>query len=324
MKPVLSKLTRRLSRPFKAAAKQRRLAQDYTQAVRERSRRYGGQDLGYRTQPTGGRALPEACAALERDGFVVLEDVFSPEGLRDVARELEQARASGTLYPTLRGTGEPGASQFLSDEEHRRGEDYVKTQAHIVFVRDPFVACPSALRYVFSDEIIDFAAALYGCPPLLVAGKVMRSYVNELPRTGFYKFHCDDQSTRIIKFFLYLHDVDEAGGPFTYVRGSHRRKPRDWHRKAFWEDSEIVGFYGQQAIRGLSARAGSVIVTDTTGFHRAAKPVSREREALLITTGVHRFPGEPVRVGHDHPGELSPKQRALLDVAEVVPGRRNW
>ena len=67
-----------------------------------------------------------------------------------------------------------------------------------------------------------------------------------------------------------------------------------------------------------------MIVTNTTGFHRAAKPVSREREAVLITTGVHRFPGEPVRLGHDRPGELNPKQRALLDVAEVVPGRGSW
>ena len=54
-----------------------------------------------------------------------------------------------------------------------------------------------------------------------------------------------------IKAFIYLNDVDEAGGPFTYVEGSHKTKFDDWNKRPWamrYSDKEIVSAYGESAI----------------------------------------------------------------------------
>lgn len=286
-------------------------------ATAERRARYAGQQLGFDTERVGGRPLRDIIAELDRRGFVVLEDVFAPEGLAELAAELRRAQAADRMLPIDRGTLEPGAQPYLAPEEVELGEQHVSRLAHITYVRDPFIDCPSARRYAFSDEIIDLAAAAYGCPASLVAGKLMKSYVNDLPRYGFYLFHSDSQAARNIKFFLYLHDVDEDAGPFCYVEGSHRRLPRAIRTTPFLTDRFVEDHYGADAIVPLTARAGSLVVANTVGLHRAGKPHKTERQALLIAAGVHAWPAR-VRLCAADLERASPKQRAMADLAELV------
>jgi hypothetical protein len=67
----------------------------------------------------------------------------------------------------------------------------------------------------------------------------------------------------------------------------------------------------------VTAKVGTMIAADTGGFHKALKPRTRERSALVITTGVHEFPGE-IRLSADRLHALSPKQRAMADIAKIV------
>jgi len=289
-------------------------------SVASRRSRYRGAGLTFGTTTLGDRRLEEALEAFGRDGYVHLRGVFDPAGLRTVSDELTRALDAGHVRPFFRSLPEPGLGPFLSPEEEARGEDYIKSRSHVAYVRDPFVHCRGALRYVFSNEVIDFAAGTFGCPPCLVAGKVVRSYLTPpLPPCTFHGFHADDQAARIVKFLLYLHEVDEGSGPFCYVAGSHRgRRPRGWRARPTVSEQAIAGFYGEDAVRVLCGRPGDLIVADTVGFHRAIKPRERERRMLLISTGVHRWPGPPVRLREDDLRGLSAKQRAMADLAELV------
>ncbi len=319
----LHDLAVRLRRPLRSkvreglhATKQVRLFVQYRRAVRARRSRYAGQGFDLAPARRGDLDVAEAAKNLDRQGYVVLRNAFPADGLRDVAEELERAQRAGRLDPILRGTAQKERGETLAPEEVAQGDAYLATQAHILFVREPFVDCPSTLRYVFSDLVIDLASAAYGCAPMLVAGKVMKSFCNDLPRTGFYNFHRDDQSLRLIKFFLYLHDVTPEGGPFCYVEGSHRERQPGWRGKDFWSDTEIEGFYGKDHIRYLAANAGDVVVANTVGLHKACKPRDRMRLALLITTGVHEIGSMRLRAA-DLQG-LTPKQRVMADAAKLV------
>ncbi len=318
---ALRDLAARIRRPLRGkvraglhATRQARLSLHYLRAVRARRARYAG--AGFELAPARSAEVAEAAKILDRQGCVILRNVFPAAGLRDVVDELERAQRAGRLLPVARGTAQKERGAVLAPEEIAQGDDYLTTQAHILYVRDPFVECPSALRYVFSDLVIDLATAAYGCPPMLVAGKVMKSFCNDLPRFGFYNFHRDAQSIRLIKFFLYLNDVTPEGGPFCYVEGSHRQRQRGWRGKEFWSDAEIEGFYGKDRIRYLAANAGDVVVANTVGLHKACKPRDRRRLALLITTGVHEIGSLRLRAA-DLQG-LTPRQRVMADAAELI------
>ena len=287
------------------------------QGLGARRVRYRGQELGFGTQEVGGRAMAEIVDAVDRDGYVVLENVFAPQDLAGVTLELDQAIRGGRLLPVLRDTRAESKERFLTAEELSRGPEYISQNAFVAYVADPFMTCPSSQAYLFSDTIIDLAAAIYESPPLLVGGKVMRSFCNDLPLVEFNYFHYDSQSVRIIKFFLYLNDVAVDGGPFCYVSGSHRRKPPGWRTRSHWSDEEIEAFYGKQAVHQLAAKAGDLIIANTFGFHRAAKPASSRRDLLLVGTGAHSFGGS-VRMSKADLSGLSPKQVAFADCAELV------
>ena len=302
------------ARAGKRLAHDVRLRWDFGRALRARSAITDVVDGAGRVSDPFIRA---AADALDRDGFVHLPRAFDPEGLRDVLRECEEALATGRHLPIVRVHPEEGKPKALTPEELALGQAYAETRAHIAFVADPFVSCPSSLRYVFSDLVIDLAHAAYGAPAALVAGKIVMSYVNDLPRTGFFCFHCDSQATRIIKFFFYLRDVDEGGGPFCYVRGSHRRRIPGQRRRDFWSDEAIESFYGKDNVLALTAKAGDVVVANTVGFHRASKPRTRRRLAMVVSTGVHPFEGRVRLRAADLEG-LSARQRSMADFAELV------
>jgi hypothetical protein len=88
-----------------------------------------------------------------------------------------------------------------------------------------------------------------------------------------------------VKAWLYLTDVAEDGGPFTYVPGSHRLSAArlDWERRisldaarspdpdtrqgSFRIAAEQLGDLGLPQPRAFAVQANSLIVADTFGFH---------------------------------------------------------
>ena len=102
-------------------------------------------------------------------------------------------------------------------------------------------------------------------------------------------WHRDPEDRYILKVFLYLSDVDDGAGPFTYAAGSHpkaklRREP------AFTSDADGArrSDDGQMAevvppgrwVKGTGPR-GTLIFADTRGYHKGG--LARERDRLLYT-----------------------------------------
>ncbi|MCZ6617808.1 MAG: phytanoyl-CoA dioxygenase family protein, partial [Gammaproteobacteria bacterium] len=91
-----------------------------------------------------------------------------------------------------------------------------------------------------------------------------------------------------VKFFFYLNDVDASGGPFCFVKGSHKKKFTGWKRKARWRLEEMEVAYGHENIIELTANLGDLIVADPNGFHRGKKVVSTERLMLAVDYVIHK------------------------------------
>lgn len=112
------------------------------------------------------------------------------------------------------------------------------------------------------------------------------------------------------KGWLFLDDVDEADGPFTYVPGSHRLTPGriDWERVqslsahchpdrihargSFRATVDDMAAMGYPAPRAYPVRANTLVVADTHGFHARAR-ASRASVRPAIYGSLRRNPFLP-------------------------------
>lgn len=93
-----------------------------------------------------------------------------------------------------------------------------------------------------------------------------------------------DSFTREFKAFIYLHDVDEGAGPFTYLMRSHKSWFRRYKRilmdngrasKTGFTDDECGSDIANKRL--MVASKGSLILCDVSGFHRGAPQIDQTR-----------------------------------------------
>jgi hypothetical protein len=107
-------------------------------------------------------------------------------------------------------------------------------------------------------------------------------------------FHIDLDAFRFLKVFVYLSDVALDDGPHVYVSGSSL--PYRDHAKVLSKldsslrisDSDILNLYGQSSLKTHTGDAGTVIIEDTSGFHKGTplgNGASRDIISLVYEAG---------------------------------------
>jgi hypothetical protein len=111
--------------------------------------------------------------------------------------------------------------------------------------------------------------------------------------TGAFKasqlWHFDREDNYILKVFLYLDDVDEGTGPFTYAPGTHRQgRYRSITPEFVMEgnvrrttDEQMAKVYPRERWKLGTGRKGSIIFADTRGYHKGGE--ARTRDRLMFT-----------------------------------------
>jgi hypothetical protein len=265
--------------------------------------------------------------SLRTDGFALIKGAVDISSLLQIKSELEKHLNSGTCLVNVskdsaRSSGDfRGPTVFMSDEELSKGQGYFREHTNYASISDPFLNCPSVVQVAFAETWIDIATSYLECFPGIGGLDVRKSFVNNLPEFDTLYFHSDRNSARFLKFFFYLNDVDEEGGPFCYIRGSHRKKFKGWRSKYRWTYDEMADIYGKENILNLTANLGDVIMADTTGFHRGTKVRSKDRAMLTVHYLIHEeYGGKKARLkirSKDYKG-LSAKQKAAADFLEAV------
>ncbi len=238
------------------------------------------------------RARRTPLDSLERDGSILLSGRFGELAARILARA-EACCASGHgLMPPADLRRHPAGVDYrlaprLDPADLARGITFLRTATSSVNLSDPMVCCPEIVQIAFDDEILDFAGAYLGCPALLGYVKLTRSFVSDFAPFDTEEFHVDGNARRILKAFVHLHDTDLDSGAHIYVRGSHRAPITGWDAGARATEAEIVAHYGREQIISQLARAGDVLLEDTSGFHRRGKARLRDRTLLILNYVAH-------------------------------------
>jgi hypothetical protein len=97
---------------------------------------------------------------------------------------------------------------------------------------------------------------------------------SERDRLGSQQWHRDYNDQHLVKVFLYMEDVDAGTGPFEYVPGSAADGPYGdaWPWEPLGEvyppAEEFEKRIPESAVKTLTAPKGTLILCNTSGFHR--------------------------------------------------------
>jgi hypothetical protein len=180
-----------------------------------------------------------------------------------------------------------------------RPDDLVKSEVVQSLLADPVLLSIARLHFG-SAPLVDSVAMWWS----LAKGAAPSSDLAQL-------YHFDFDRPKWLKLFFYLTDVDDAAGPHTFVRGSHRREERRAHllRRGYVRipDDEIEAIYSKSAVVPITGQRGTVFFEDTSGFHKGKAPITGNRLLFEIQFCLSRFGA------HYPPVTLPPQPTAAFE-----------
>lgn len=208
---------------------------------------------------------------LRQDGFVVIDRYWSRAdafALRD------------EVLPHLAGGADveyPGGA-YARFWDRRAHDEGVRRIYHV----ERLIPRLQAFRH--DPLVLTLARAYYGLP--FFSGVLV--YQHNLQSNHNTRGYHVDWFGKEFKAFLYLDDVHEGNGPFTYLRGSHRLyltrlrrqlNPRHGVSPTSFEDADL-GRALEREVR-VCGQAGTLILADVRGIHRGSPQIDGQRSALV-------------------------------------------
>jgi len=96
-------------------------------------------------------------------------------------------------------------------------------------------------------------------------------------------WHRDNLNRRQLKYIIYLNDVNEENGAFEYIPKTHKVSSKlftnGFSNSFRYSPEKIDKFYPEKSIK-FSAKAGTLIVFDSSGLHRGTPILKGNRYAL--------------------------------------------
>jgi hypothetical protein len=141
-------------------------------------------------------------------------------------------------------------------------------------------------------------------------------------------WHRDREDRLILKMFVYLNDIPEGGGPFTYAPGTHEKGTI--HTTPEWFDEGGVRRSTDEqmakvvpAERWITAvgKKGTIILADTHGYHKGGLARTSDR---LMYLAMFTSPASESRELLARPARDYRMPDLARKVALAAPRRRFW
>jgi hypothetical protein len=129
-------------------------------------------------------------------------------------------------------------------------------------------------RFALERNILGVANAYLGMRSRLRYYNVWHTFPTNADARESQLWHRDREDYLIVKVFLYLSDVDEGAGPFTYARGSHPKGNLQAEAAHFLEghvkrstDAQMAELIPREKwFKGVGPK-GTIIFADARGYH---------------------------------------------------------
>ncbi|HUP31215.1 MAG TPA: phytanoyl-CoA dioxygenase family protein [Usitatibacter sp.] len=245
--------------------------------------------LPRRTPPVAAVLTAEQRASWERDGFLVLPGIMSPEEVATVKRVVDEEwkNRAGNDHEVDMLTGPYAGRAYKMEQipEDARRDAY---KLNNLFARRAEIR-----RVALSPRLRPVVAELLGGAPLICNSL-------NFERGSQQEFHIDTWympppvDNRMVAGWFALDDVDATNGPLVYYRGSHlipAHRFSDGRLNEIREERKECDAYLQREIaaRGLEqvefhGKAGDVFIWHAQLLHagRPIRDMTRTRSSLVV------------------------------------------
>ena len=146
----------------------------------------------------------------------------------------------------------------------------------------------SLIKYFNENKVVNIIENYFGSTPYILDVNMWWSNISKkLDSYSAQDFHFDLDSIKFLKIFIYLKDVSDNEGPHVYVKGTHRtfNKPYKLLKRGYSRisDEEISKYYDDNKIQKITGKKGTIIIGDTTCFHKGLVPTKGNRLIFEIT-----------------------------------------
>tara|TARA_A100001015_G_scaffold287948_1_gene358256 strand:+ start:1467 stop:2663 length:1197 start_codon:yes stop_codon:yes gene_type:complete len=248
---------------------------------------------------------------LNKDGFYVQENFISSEEIEKIKLDLENENFTGS------GNGYKTSYKELENYEKLKGSDKYFDSIFVSQVNSKPIKKKSSLYQLLKNPFFENIANSYlGSKSFINFLRIIVSkgknpkYFNDMQtHLSANQFHFDYSHLRSVRFFIYLSDVVDEAGPHTFVKSSHEENfkyPKDQndffkvgYRKYYNGTSEGLikddwinkNFSAEDQIK-FNGKKGTLIIEDTTGFHKGSNCLQGTREVLLFNYAISNI-GNP-------------------------------
>jgi hypothetical protein len=221
---------------------------------------------------------------LKKNGYTIIPKVFLKEAdllLQEFDSNIALANVANFLDDREFST--TGKRRYINPSQ--TSVDLIATfreQTNNIQIKNPVDSCKTVSEISSLKFITDIAFKYLGVNPIDGPHNFRISFANGLKENDTQLFHQDKNAFKVLKFFIYINDVDINGGPFQYVKKTNRflqTKLRRFHRI----NEKDVNHYFPNSSIPIVANKGDLIIADTTGIHRGLKPRLKDRVMLTLT-----------------------------------------
>ena len=231
----------------------------------------------------GSLAFEPSLAAIHerlRSGGVAItnaEIVFGDRSLFHAAAEEARARYERPRAPVEAEAG--SKATFLT-----------KLASGSFAASDPFA------RLALHPSALALANAYLGLRSTLRAIDLWLTVPTPGPAIQTQLWHRDADDVVNVKMFVYFTDVTRGAGPLCYAAGTHplgsRRRVPEHDEQGRSTDEQLATVVPQREWIFCEGAPGTVVFTDTCGYHKQVKPATDER-LLLVSQYVSGTPFVP-------------------------------
>ncbi len=221
---------------------------------------------------------------IAREGIVSgdVSKFLSQSGIEQYAKAKREILALSRSEDVQRMVATQNAA---SEIKHNASKDFL---VHMIAPKTVHPADGPILKLALDPKLLEVVSGYLGLWPRLYQIHAWLNYPTEQPPKESQMWHRDPEDLRVVKAFIYLVDVDEDTGPFTFIPRTHpfgefaKHVPRHKDRKRV-EDEEMNPTLSPDLHQICTGPADTMILADTVGYHRGGKPKSKNRVLLTFT-----------------------------------------
>jgi hypothetical protein len=164
-------------------------------------------------------------------------------------------------------------------------KDYI---VHLISPDTEHLADSPLVRLGLDKKLLEIVSSYFGFWPRLQAISASLNFPQKDKAKHSQLFHRDPEDVKLIKVFIYLENVDENHGPFTYIPGTHPFGsaadivPKHTSRyRVLDEDMALV--LPQWSWLACTGPANTMILADTVGYHKGGKPTKGNRILIAFS-----------------------------------------